>query len=468
VADSSYSPRLRTGLVLCGTGTAGAYQAGVLRALAEAGVKIDVVAAHGAGVMTALCAAIDGTARLWDPAGPWTDARLRRAYTWRPALRVAAAGVAAAALLLISPLLILIFATLAYALGVIAALVSLPSLSEWLVGLYRASVELLFNPPVLPTIVPRAVLLAVLVVIGVLVVAAVRAMREETSRRRWRGAFWWRLIGSPLGTAEPGAALMDALWGLVRGASSEPRPSAEEIGRRYVDLLTDNLGQPGFREIIVGVHDLDAKRDLVGGLLGAHAREMFEARRAGGGPREAEIVDFTGPQRGLLVDFLHGALRLPIATEAEPIQFPSDSYWRGERHQVCDRPELVSRLIDEIAGVGVEQLILVSAAPPPALPHGMRSRPAELRSRLGELVRSLETAAFQDACAAAFPRFSGTFVIRPQHNPLGPFDFGGVFDDASDRRRTVAELIDQGHEDAYQYFIEPVVASGDRVEAVKH
>ena len=60
VTDSSYSPRLRTGVILCGTGTAGAYQAGVLRALTEAGVKIDVVAAHGAGVMTALCAAIDG------------------------------------------------------------------------------------------------------------------------------------------------------------------------------------------------------------------------------------------------------------------------------------------------------------------------------------------------------------------------------------------------------------------------
>jgi len=39
-----YSPRQRTALVLAGTGTAGAYQAGVLRALAEAGVRIDLVA----------------------------------------------------------------------------------------------------------------------------------------------------------------------------------------------------------------------------------------------------------------------------------------------------------------------------------------------------------------------------------------------------------------------------------------
>ena len=38
-----YSPELRTAVVFTGTGTAGAYHAGVLRALHEAGVKIDVV-----------------------------------------------------------------------------------------------------------------------------------------------------------------------------------------------------------------------------------------------------------------------------------------------------------------------------------------------------------------------------------------------------------------------------------------
>ncbi|HMB81767.1 MAG TPA: patatin-like phospholipase family protein, partial [Vicinamibacterales bacterium] len=42
-----YSPQRRTALVLTGTGTAGAYHAGVLRALHEAGVKIDIVAGRG-------------------------------------------------------------------------------------------------------------------------------------------------------------------------------------------------------------------------------------------------------------------------------------------------------------------------------------------------------------------------------------------------------------------------------------
>ena len=41
-----YSPQRRTALVLTGTGTAGAYHAGVLRALHEAGVKLDIVAGN--------------------------------------------------------------------------------------------------------------------------------------------------------------------------------------------------------------------------------------------------------------------------------------------------------------------------------------------------------------------------------------------------------------------------------------
>ena len=337
MSDSSYSPRLRTAVLLCGTGTAGAYHAGALRALTEAGVKIDLLSGHGAGAMTALCGAIDGGAGLWDPAGPWTNARLRQSYGWRPALRTAGLGFLIALLVLLSPLVVMVFAAVAYAMSVVSALVNFPTISAWFVELYRQSLEWLFDPPVLPTAVPRAVVLALLVVVGVLVTAAIRAARQEGARRRLRGAFWWQLIGAPLAPDEPSGTLVDALWRLVRGASNEPRPAQAEIGRRYVDVLTDNFGQPGFRELLVGVHDLDARRDLVGSVLPPQAREAFEARRNGFGPREAEVVDFTGPQRELVVDFLLGALRPPIVVAPQPVQFPMDSYWRGEAHRLCDR-----------------------------------------------------------------------------------------------------------------------------------
>lgn len=462
MAESAYSPRLRTGVVLCGAGTAGAYQAGVLRALLEAGIKIDVIAAHGAGVMTALATAVDSGAKVWDSAGPWTDPRLRRAYRWRAALRVTFWGLAAAALCLLTPLLMLAFAAAVYGLGMVAALINLTGVSAALVDIYARTIQVLFDPPILPTIVPRAIVLAMLVVMGVLIVAAVKAGREERTRRRRHGAFWWRLFGSPLEAHEPHGTFVDALWRIVRGASNEPRPVGAELGRRYVDVLADNFGQPGFHEIVLAVHDLDGRRDLVGAVLGAHARTAFEARRPIADRREAEVIDFTGPQRELLVDVLGAASRLPVVTAPVLTSFAADSYWRGERHRLCDRPELVVRLVDELAAIGVEQVILVSPAPPPATPHSMRSRPIALRARMGEFLRSMETAALHDGCLAAASRFASVFVVRPDHNPIGPFDFGGVYDEASDRQRTVAELIEQGYADAYRHFIEPVVAAGER------
>ena len=64
-------------------------------------------------------------------------------------------------------------------------------------------------------------------------------------------------------------------------------------------------------------------------------------------------------------------------------------------------------------------------------------------------------------------RFVGLHVIRPDHNPLGPLDFAGVYDERSDRRYSLSELVDRGYEDAYRQFIDPVVgASGERIESV--
>jgi hypothetical protein len=280
------------------------------------------------------------------------------------------------------------------------------------------------------------------------------------------GAFWWRLLGAPIDAGQPAEAFTELVWTMVKGASNEPRPAATEIGRRYVDVLADNFGQPGFHELLIAVHDIDAGRDLVGAVLAAPSRAAFEMRHPSSGVREAEVVDFTGPQRDLLMQFLAGAFRLPVATDPALLEFPMDSYWRGERHRVCDRPELVTRLIDELAGIGVEQVILVSPAPAPALPHTLRSRPIELRSRVGEIVRSMETAALADAAATAISRFSGVFVVRPDYNPIGTFDFQGTYDERSDRQRSIAELIDQGYADAYRLFIEPVVATGERVETL--
>jgi hypothetical protein len=257
-----------------------------------------------------------------------------------------------------------------------------------------------------------------------------------------------------------------AMWKVVRGETGAMMPDSAELSRRYVDVLAENLGQPGFREVIVAVHDIDSRRDLVGAVVSPQRRARFEERRPSAGPREAELVDFTGVQRELVVDFLDGACRVPVATAAWPIRFSTDSYWRGEMHHICDRPELGGRLLAEIAALGVEQVVIVSPAPPPSAPHALRPRPGTLRGRIGEQVRSIETAAVDDVCALAARNFAGVFAVRPVHNPIGPFDFRGVYDDASDRRRPVTELLQQGYDDAYAAFIDPFVAAGERVEVL--
>jgi hypothetical protein len=166
------------------------------------------------------------------------------------------------------------------------------------------------------------------------------------------------------------------------------------------------------------------------------------------------------------VDLLKAALRQPVVAAPQVGQFPEDTYWRGESHRFCDRPELVVRLIEEIATAGVEQVILIGPAAPAGVPHALRDAPVALRARVGEVLRSIETAAMQDAWQLAVTRFSGVFVVRPDHNPIGPFDFEGAYDRTSDRVRRLDELSKQGYEDAYRQFIEPIVAAGERIGGV--
>src|SRR5215470_17790064 len=88
-STDAYSPQRRTALVLTGTGADGAYHAGALRALHEAGVKIDLVAGRGVGVIGALFAAVDGGQRLWEEKGFWRSGSIPHLYGWRLAPQIA-------------------------------------------------------------------------------------------------------------------------------------------------------------------------------------------------------------------------------------------------------------------------------------------------------------------------------------------------------------------------------------------
>jgi hypothetical protein len=159
---------------------------------------------------------------------------------------------------------------------------------------------------------------------------------------------------------------------------------------------------------------------------------------------------------------------VPVATEPHLTSFAAEGPWRGETHRLCDRPGAVARLLEEVAAAGAEQIVLVSASAPPTQAHELSAGRADLRGRAGEQLAAFEAATLRDVTEQFAGRFAGLFVIRPIHNPLGPLDFSGVYDERSDRRHSLPELIDRGYEDAYRQFIEPVVgAGGERIEPVQ-
>jgi hypothetical protein len=468
--DRPYSTRLRTALVLTGTGTAGAYHAGVLRALHEAGVRIDLVAGRGIGAVGAIFAAVDGGQRLWDGDGLWKHAAIAHAYRWRAALRVAGWAVVAAAGLLAVPLALLALGVIAALVGMLLSLVSLTTASTAVTSFYARSLDALFAPAALPTVIPRLVVFCLLVAIGALAVGlAIDAWRTPVRRRVKHGAIW-RLLGSPLSNTVVLNRAAGELWNLIRGAAAIAPPARQDLGRRYVELLAENLGQPGFRELLLVAHDMDARRDLLFALLGAEHRQRFfsHATRPDEGGRAAEAFDMAGVGREYLMDALAANLCIPIATAPHLLRFPAEGPWRGETHRVCDRPASIDRILEEVGHAGAEQVIVLSSAPLPGKPHEMSSGRADLRGRAAEQLFSFEAADLRDSLERAAGRFRGLFLVRPAHNPLGPLDFSGAYDERSDRRYTIAELVDRGYQDAYHQFIEPVVAaSGDPIETVQ-
>lgn len=418
----SYSPDRRTGVLLCGAGAHGAYHAGVLRALHEAGVRIDLMGGIGVGAASAAVAALDGAARLWDAGGPWRPAVARTFYRWT---RSARAAVWLVALLL----------------GAVPA---------WSVG-----VLLGVPAPAWP--------LAALVVLLSGAAVAVLGRSPGGRRRRTRGMFWWRVLGAPVDARQAREVFAGLIWDLLRGAAPAPQPSPGALAGRYAEALAENLGQPGFRELILVATDLDARRDVTAAMLRDPFREDFFTRRRRPGEGTAAL-DLAGVGREHSLDLVAAALTPPLVCAPHPVTFAPDSFWRGETHRLCYRPASIHRLLEEAALAGVTQVIVVSAVAPADAPHRLRSAPIDPRRRLGEALEAEESAALRDALEMARLRFDGVYLIGPVHNPVGPFDCSGAYDEASDRRQGLQELMERAYADAYYQFVDPIVgASGEQL-----
>lgn len=458
----AYSPERRTAVVLTGTGAHGAYQAGVLRALQEAGVKVDLFGGHGVGAANASLAAIDGQARLWDESGVWRRAAAAGFYGWKGPLRAAGwLAVALAALVLLPLAAVTAVGLIVYPLGFLLETVG-SGAGTWVVSSYAALLQAAFAGDRLPTIVPRLAM----VVIGACVLVLLYAAWTDASARgarRGRGALWWRVFGAPIEATAARNAFAEVIWQLIRGAAPAAQPPLAALGRRYAEVLTESLGQPGFRELVVVATDLDGNRDTVGALVREpYAREFFAARA--GRDRQAEVLDLGGQGRDRAMDLVAAALTPPVGCDPHLVTFAADSHWRGESHRFCDRPGAVHRVLEEVAAAGVTQVIVVTGCASTADPHRLLPPGFDPRRRLGAFIAAAESAALRDALEMARLRFDAVFLIRPAHNPVGPFDIAGTYDQSSDRRQDLVELLDRGYDDAYRQFIEPVVgASGEHL-----
>jgi hypothetical protein len=427
----------------------------------EAGVKIDVIAGQGVGVGGAVLAAIDGAARLWDREGIWRSRAVWRLYTWRWPLRVAAWIGLVLLTILLAPVFVLLVGLLVYLVGFLFEMLQIEA-GRALVSGYTAWLQVAFAGQNLPTSVPRFAVIALTALLIILSIGGVHAGRTIGSRRAER-RWWWRIVAAPFDAHIARERFVGAVWELIRGAAPVARPPLTVLGRRYAEVLSENLGQPGFRELVVVTTDLDARRDVVAALLAEPYRQAFVAPRPGR-DRRSEILDLAGVARDHVIDVIGAGLTPSLLCDPHLMTFAPDSFWRGETHRFCDRPGSVARLMEEVAEAGVHQVIIVTAVAPAAAPHRLRAPRLDLTGRFGEFQSAAESAALRDTLEAIGARFDSVFMIQPAHNAIGPFDLSGAYDEASDRRQDLAELMERAYEDAYRQFIEPVIgASGEQL-----
>ena len=227
-----------------------------------------------------------------------------------------------------------------------------------------------------PYLAAQAVPVFALAMLAIVAVAVV----YFSDRRRFAEAFESFL------DADPGLArLRRGLWEIARGASlSGGPPSDAELGRRYVALLAENLGEPGFRELVLRAADLDRGAALAFFLL--RDREGVSAR-AGEGPL-ADAVDLRVPGHDtLFFDALATGLLCPMAMPLRRVSFPKGAVHAGETHRLTDATFVPGSGIEEALAAGAEQVIVVTGVPETAAPLARRRGPL---ARIDASVRALE------------------------------------------------------------------------------
>lgn len=471
-----YSPKRRTALVLTGTGTSGAYHAGVLRALDESGVKIDVMVGSGVGTIAAAFGAAAGGPRLYGEGGFWDGAGWDALYRLRAGLRTAILLLACSFGVFLLPVALALLGGVLF-LPLALADLAMPGLTA------RATAAISSIPGVLRAPYLVALSLPIFVLCAVAFLALLRmALRD---RRRIPESLE-AILDPTVGEVRLGKGL----WEIARGSAISSFPTSEaEIGRKYVGLVAENLGQPGFRELILRTADLDTGGVVPFVLLDDAHRAAFAAARSRGA--RSQLVGIPGAvdlrahgYDTLLFDAAVTGLLPPGAAPVRRVAFPRGGIFAGEMHRLTDAALAGGCGISEAVAAGADQIVVVTAAPqvataaprrrgPRALADGLlstlerRAVDGGIRSaeRINRMVETLGHRTedgghgWQDPVSGRVYRDISLYVIRPDRRVLGTLEWDGGEDPATEVLETPDDLAEQGYRDAYRLFVEPVVGA---------
>jgi hypothetical protein len=437
--------------VLVGEGTSAAYLAGALKALEEAGIRIDVLLGKGVGAVVAAFGAIQSTTKLTGPNGLLTLLTKGGVWRLRAPYRVTVFCLGAALAVFLSPALLAVLLLMVLPL-IAAARIVAPETMAALFG--RLQEQIATFSTQLDPIYLRAMAFPIAILFALLVVGWIIPAWFRRRRREPGSTVWSRLLGEGFVHLSPfSLALERSLWGAVRGASTEARPShRQDIGARYRDLLSASLGQHGFSELIFYALDMDIGQEVPFVLLKDRWLTRMAARGPGGGALVAEPINLAADAGPLLFDALRAAVSPPAFAPGVPLRLPLGGRHAGEVHRFASSLLTSHSTVADAVAAGAEQIIYVSGSPASGL---------EGSGMLGGLTAAALRQALENDLRWAMQTGSAVFTVRPDKPRLGFFEFSGRALPGGDRLETAA-LAAHGERDTIRLFIRPMVGEVER------
>lgn len=450
----------RTAVVFAGSGASGAYHAGVLKALDEAGVRVDILVGSGVGVLAAAFGAAASGPVLYGEKGLWRELSSRRVFKLRSGLRFLRwLGLVALSAFLVPALLALLLGLLLPAFLAVdfARPGFMASLSQMIAAL-APGLRLFF---VFALAAPTFVAFLFVLFRGLSVL--------KTSRRRFG-----ETLESAFDLSGIEGNLARRLWEVARGpALNERAPDAAEVGRHFSALIAENAGQPGFRGLILRAANLDTCKSLVLKLLN-------EGQGGAGRARPDEAIDLKdAAASSLLYDVVASAFSTTPLAAPRRVRLPKQGVFGGEVHRIAEASVIAGSGLSEAIAGGADAIVLVTAVAEQPAPlvdrRGLKALAAAFlavqersaiegdldeTSRLNRIVetvghqKSTGEREWQDPLTGRIFRAVSVHTIRPRRSLLRPLDLDGAIDPSNEVETTLLDWMDEGYRDAHRCYLD--------------